>query len=59
MRITSIPPDKTARYNLAGRGRNHSGKAFLGCDDPPDPAIPPASREIKKMLVGDITGVDL
>jgi hypothetical protein len=43
---------------LADRGKNHSSKAFFGCDDPLESVIFSALLEVQQMQDGEGTGVD-
>jgi hypothetical protein len=39
-------------------GKNHSSEAFFGCDDPLEPVIFSALRELQKLQEGEAAGVD-
>lgn len=49
---------RQAALQLADMGKNHSSKAFFGCDEPLESAILSALVEIRKMQETNITRVD-
>lgn len=56
--VAISPADKAAWQQLADRGKNYSGEAFFGCDDPLESVVFPVLLEIRKVQDGDVTGVD-